>query len=418
MSRPAPRGSSSTSRRMSSWPAAVSSSRSSASGSCCRPARSRSRRGTSGSRRASGSSTGSPTAASPTSAARSSREGAAGAEARTASIGFGFRPAESEHHFVVTVPAGNREDVNVAEHLRFDPETGDAPPSLGFGPADAKLRAVLPRVKWNAIADDVRVEFNRRLKKEGLPAGRWKTGGNPLARLLGKELTLLAWAVEDADPDAGSGRRPQLAGTRARGALVAVHHDRRRDRPRGARPGARLAQGGAVRALREPRQRDGRSERGPVRELSASWRRRSAARRCRGVVEGAPLDGAPPAPGRAGIECRRPWRGRSTGGCRRTGRGPARRGGRLRCPCPGQVRASRGGPERGRSAGGCLPMSLSRAGPGKSWRPANEAGAPGDGTAPAGCRGLGRQLHRDPVPRLEAVEGELQGARMPRIVKP
>ena len=125
---------------------------------------------------------------------------AAGGGAGSASIGFGFRPAESEHHFLVTVPAGNREDVAVAEHLRFDAEAGHAPPSLGYGPADAKLRVVLPRVKWNAIADEVRVEFNRRLKKEGLPAGRWKTGGNPLARLLGKELTLLAWAVEDADP--------------------------------------------------------------------------------------------------------------------------------------------------------------------------------------------------------------------------
>ncbi len=125
---------------------------------------------------------------------------AAGVGVGSASIGFGFRPDESEHHFLVTVPAGNREDVAVAEHLRFDAEAGHAPPSLGYGPADAKLRVVLPRVKWNEIADEVRVEFNRRLKKEGLPAGRWKTGGNPLARLLGKELTLLAWAVEDADP--------------------------------------------------------------------------------------------------------------------------------------------------------------------------------------------------------------------------
>ena len=57
-----------------------------------------------------------------------------------------------------------------------------------------------PGTRADPAADDVRVEFNRRLKKEGLPAGRWKTGGNPLARLLGKELTLLAWAVEDADP--------------------------------------------------------------------------------------------------------------------------------------------------------------------------------------------------------------------------
>ena len=125
---------------------------------------------------------------------------AAQAALRPGSTGFGFRPDESEHHFVVTVPAGNREDVTVAEHLRFDPEVGHVPPSTSIGPDDAKLRAVLPRAKWNAIADEVRVEFNRRLRKEGLPAGRWKTGANPLARLLGKELTLLAWAVEDADP--------------------------------------------------------------------------------------------------------------------------------------------------------------------------------------------------------------------------
>ncbi len=122
------------------------------------------------------------------------------AAARSGSAGFGFRPEESEHHFVVTVPAGSHDDVLVAEHLRFDPETGHAPPSLGFGPTDAKLRVALPRAKWNAIADEVRVEFNRRLKKDGLPAGRWTAGSNPLARLLGKELTLLAWAVEDADP--------------------------------------------------------------------------------------------------------------------------------------------------------------------------------------------------------------------------
>ena len=115
-------------------------------------------------------------------------------------VGFGFRPEESEHHFVVTIPASNRRDVLVAEHLNFDPRVGYPSPSLGIGPQDAKLRVMLARAKWNAIADEVRVEFNRRLKHQGLPTGRWKTGLNPVARLLGKELTLLAWAVEDADP--------------------------------------------------------------------------------------------------------------------------------------------------------------------------------------------------------------------------
>lgn len=112
-------------------------------------------------------------------------------------LGFGFRPEESEHHFLVTIPGG-RKDVLVAEHLHFDRESASTP--LGVGVEDAKYRATLPREKWNALADDVRVEFNRRLRKQGLPSGRWKRGDNPVTRLLGKELTLLAWAVEDADP--------------------------------------------------------------------------------------------------------------------------------------------------------------------------------------------------------------------------
>ena len=122
------------------------------------------------------------------------------AMARMRPEGFGFQPEESEHHFVVNVAPGKHGEVLVSEHLRFDPENGYAPPSLGLGPQDAKLRVRLARAKWDALADEVRVEFNRRLKQEGLPAGRCKTGDNPVTRLLGKELTLLAWAIEDADP--------------------------------------------------------------------------------------------------------------------------------------------------------------------------------------------------------------------------
>ena len=114
-------------------------------------------------------------------------------------LGFGFQPEESEHHFVVTIPSQRRGEVLITEHMLAARE-GYAPPSLGMGIQDAKLRVALGRVKWDAIADAARVEFNRRLKKHALPTGRWKRGDNPLARLLGKELTLLAWAVEDADP--------------------------------------------------------------------------------------------------------------------------------------------------------------------------------------------------------------------------
>ena len=112
--------------------------------------------------------------------------------------GFGFQPDESEHHFVATIPRGNRQDVVITEHVRFNPKTSR--PSLGVGNQDARVRVLLAHAKWDAIADDARVEFNRRLKKQGQPISRWKRGDNPLMRLLGKELTLLAWAIEDADP--------------------------------------------------------------------------------------------------------------------------------------------------------------------------------------------------------------------------
>jgi hypothetical protein len=54
--------------------------------------------------------------------------------------------------------------------------------------------------KWQCVAEDVRAEFNRRLRAAGLKASAWKSGENRLAAYLGKELVLLLWAIEDADP--------------------------------------------------------------------------------------------------------------------------------------------------------------------------------------------------------------------------
>lgn len=114
--------------------------------------------------------------------------------------GFGFVPSESEHHFMVTIPAGKEEDVLISEHYHWD--DADARRELGFalGREDNKLRVLLSRHKWEAVADEVRVEFNKRLRKHGIKSGQWKQGRIPIARLFGKELTILAWAIEDADP--------------------------------------------------------------------------------------------------------------------------------------------------------------------------------------------------------------------------
>jgi hypothetical protein len=112
---------------------------------------------------------------------------------------FGFDPSESAAHFLVFVPTGSTLPVEISEHLSWNPER--IAQSVHYGErTDGQVRSRLDRPKWDAIADVVRAEFNTRLKKEGKRPGRWKAGHNTLSRSLGKELTLLAWAIEDADP--------------------------------------------------------------------------------------------------------------------------------------------------------------------------------------------------------------------------
>ena len=112
---------------------------------------------------------------------------------------FGFDPAESQHHFLVNIPRGSVQKVQISEHFTWDEKNGSSPVTLGAHP-NGQIRAILARPKWEAIADEVRAEFNRRLKRMGRKSGSWRVGANLVRRELGKELVLLAWAIEDADP--------------------------------------------------------------------------------------------------------------------------------------------------------------------------------------------------------------------------
>lgn len=112
---------------------------------------------------------------------------------------FGFNPDESTSHFLVIIPSGTTQSIVISEHMSWDPDHIED--SVHYGEnTDGQVRSCLDRKKWNAIADVMRADFNTRLKKEGKLSGRWKPGPNLLNRILGKELTLLAWGIEDADP--------------------------------------------------------------------------------------------------------------------------------------------------------------------------------------------------------------------------
>lgn len=115
-------------------------------------------------------------------------------------IGFGFVPTESQHHFLVTIASSKKESVCITEHFTWDESQARRDLSFALGKEDNKMKVLLPRFKWDAIADEVKAEFNFRLRKLGCKSGQWKTGQIPLARLLGKELVLLAWAIEDSEP--------------------------------------------------------------------------------------------------------------------------------------------------------------------------------------------------------------------------
>lgn len=117
-------------------------------------------------------------------------------------LGFGFSSEHTEHCFLVTFPASiaKSSEIMISEHFHWKPEQ-ESPVEISFNNEDRQLKVRLKRFIWEQIEEEVKAEFNRRLRGMGLKTGRWlKKGQVPVDRTLGKELTLLAWAIEDADP--------------------------------------------------------------------------------------------------------------------------------------------------------------------------------------------------------------------------
>ncbi len=110
---------------------------------------------------------------------------------------FGAPDEYGAHIFKVEIPASRSDAVRIIED--FGLKGGDS------GLPYEEVRVVLPRKAWSAIAETARKNFNERLKTKKLLTGRWRVGTGKEAtkvdRLLGKELCILAWAVENADED-------------------------------------------------------------------------------------------------------------------------------------------------------------------------------------------------------------------------
>ena len=102
-------------------------------------------------------------------------------------LGFGVPASADPHHFKVIIPKGNSGKVHILEHLGLQVHSDE------FAVID---RVLLDRPRWTAMRSEVQRAFNVRLKEQKLKPSAWKVGENVVDRLLGKELCVLAWAVE------------------------------------------------------------------------------------------------------------------------------------------------------------------------------------------------------------------------------
>jgi hypothetical protein len=108
-------------------------------------------------------------------------------------------PQESQHHFLVQWET-KRDEVNVSEHYEWDADDQRPVTLARIGAAEGNMRVIVSRERFESVSEVVAGDFNRRLRSQRLKAGRFAHGFTPLARALGKELVVLLWAIEDADP--------------------------------------------------------------------------------------------------------------------------------------------------------------------------------------------------------------------------
>ena len=109
-------------------------------------------------------------------------------------IGFGYNPAESDNHFFVLIDDAPNAEICIYERYGWDEEGEQI-----IRKRDV-LKLKLSKYKWSKLSADVTKEFNVRLKAGKKPVGKFAAGGTPVEKLLGKELMVLLWGIENNDP--------------------------------------------------------------------------------------------------------------------------------------------------------------------------------------------------------------------------
>jgi hypothetical protein len=112
---------------------------------------------------------------------------------KTSTRGFGYQPDRSGgYHFEVKV--GSSGEVTIIE--RYSASAKD----LSTYRSEPLEKARIGAHRWSIVQGAVAEDFNRRLQQGKVRTGSWGKTTTPLAPHYGKELVLLAWAIEDQDP--------------------------------------------------------------------------------------------------------------------------------------------------------------------------------------------------------------------------
>jgi hypothetical protein len=134
-------------------------------------------------------------------------------------VGLGFLPVEARHGFLIQVPKGTGKNdyIRISEHRNVDlssyalGENASATESAQLesdstvaANSEPSLRVLIDRNRWLMLAPEFWEEANRRLRANGLASCKFQKNPSkpiPVHPSLGKELCVLCWAVEEAQPD-------------------------------------------------------------------------------------------------------------------------------------------------------------------------------------------------------------------------
>jgi hypothetical protein len=120
---------------------------------------------------------------------------------KAAMANFDCEDIYREHAFLVRLTKGREAKALVFEVFGRPPTEAHTPAPAAWAP-ETILRCEASRDVWDVAAPEARAEFNRRLRIEAKPAGRWAADDTAVQRLFGKELLVLLWAIEQSDVSA------------------------------------------------------------------------------------------------------------------------------------------------------------------------------------------------------------------------